>query len=77
MKFEKIYDWDGEVRGYKLGDFYLMKHYHWGNNYSWIINKTGDTFYFGYEWDKAVRSGEVEMVLTCKQGKERLKELNA
>ena len=27
MKLEKLYDNDGEVKGYKLGDYYLMKHY--------------------------------------------------
>lgn len=73
IKFEVIRDCDGVVDGYKLGDWYLMKHYYWDNNYSWIINKTGKSVYSYYEWDMEYRNGNVEVVNSCKQGKEILK----
>lgn len=73
IKFEIIRDCDGVVDGYKLGDWYLMKHYYWNNSYSWIINKTGKCMYTYCEWEKAYKNGEVEVVNSCKQGKEILK----
>ena len=75
VKFEIIRDTDGIVDGYRLGNHYLMKHYYWMNDYEWIINTTGRNFYFQRDFDKAVASGEIEFVLTCKQGKQRLIEL--
>ena len=76
-KFTKIRDdEDGEVRGYRLGDWYLMKIYTWDNTYSWVINKTGRRVYQDCEFWKLVDEGEVETVGSCKEGKERLIELN-
>lgn len=71
-KFEIIRDDDGEVRGYKLGHHYLLKHYTWGNNYEWIINTTGKFFYYNWEFENAWRNGEIELVNSCKAGKEKL-----
>lgn len=75
IKFEVIRDYDGNVDGYRLGNYYLMKHYHWDNTYNWIINKDGAMHYFECEFWKLVDLGEVEIVLNCKEGKKRLIEL--
>lgn len=74
-KFEIIRDEEEMVIGYKFGKYYLMKHYYWSNMYNWIINKTGQGYHSIIEWDKAKKNGEVELALSCKQGKERLIEL--
>lgn len=76
INFIKIYDCDGDVRAYKLGEWYLVKKYTWGNEYCWIINKTGRSYTFNSEYFEAYDKGEIEPVLNCKQGKARLKELN-
>ena len=75
-KFETIRDDDGDVRGYKLGDRYLMKIYTWGNTYYWVVNKDGRRHYSQVEFSNAIASGEVEIVESCKAGKQRLIELN-
>ena len=74
-KFEVIRDDDGIVSGYKLGSYYLMKRYIWMNTYDWIINKTGENYYFENDFWKLVHAGEIELTLSCKQGKQRLVEL--
>ena len=67
VRLEVIRDYDGDVRGYRLGDNYLMKHYGWsGNSYEWIINDNGQTFYYAHEWDK------YETVPSFKNGVEKL-----
>ena len=71
-KFVVIRDSDGDVKGYKLGTHYLFKRYTWGNQYNWIINTTGKDFYYDYEFQAAWRNGEVELVSSCKAGKEKL-----
>lgn len=78
MKLEKLYDNDGEVKGYKLGDYYLMKHYCSITNnslYTWIINKDGSNFYFNSEFDEAYNNGDIIIVENCKLGKQKLREL--
>ena len=52
VRLNVLRDYDGDVRGYRLGDYYLMKHYTWGNSYEWIINDNGQTHYYTYEGDK-------------------------
>lgn len=76
MKIEKLYDYDGQIDGYKLGDYYLMKLYTWGNHYEWIINKTGENHYYTCEFDKKLDNGEVILCDNFKQGKQKLIELN-
>ena len=73
-KFLKLYDEDGEVRGYKLGDHYLMKVYGW-SGYSWVINKDGRRHYSSVDYSNALANHEIESVSSCKAGKARLKEL--
>ena len=68
MKLEKIRDWDGEVAGYKLGDYELVKYYYYGNQYGWKIQRA---YTVGVVKEKEF----VEHVLSCKKGKERLVEL--
>lgn len=75
IKFEAIRDSEGKIDGYKLGEYYLMKHYYWGNEYEWIINTTGKSFYFQTEFFNELHSGGIELVHSCKQGKQRLVEL--
>ena len=76
VKFEIIREFDGTVAGYKLGNHYLMKHYYWDNSYSWIINTTGNQYYTSYDFHKAYDNKEIEIVLNCKEGKQRLIALN-
>ena len=71
-KFEIIRDNENAVQGYKLGSHYLVKVYSWGNNYDWVINQTGQISYFEGEFSEALANGEVELVSSCKEGKERL-----
>lgn len=75
IRFEVIRDDENSVIGYKLGNHYLMKHYTWMNQYSWIINNDGAVHYFDHEFWQKVDSGDVEICLSCKQGKQRLIEL--
>ena len=76
VKFEVIRDFDGNVDGYKLGNWYLMKHYFWDNEFSWILNKDGRCVYSSYEYSKKYDAGEIIPVLSCREGKQRLIELN-
>ena len=69
MKIEKIRDYDGEIMGYKLGSFYLMKIYTWGNSYSWCINSDGRFYYYQCE------QPEYGWYSSCKEGKAKLHEL--
>lgn len=77
IKFEIIRDYDKNVEGYKLGNYYLMKHYYWNNDYEWIINKDGTQHYPAGVFDKMLDSGEIELALSCKEGKQRLIELQS
>lgn len=74
IKFEVIRDMDGDVRGYKLGNNYLMKHYYSLNNndYEWIINKDGESCYLSCEISNALDNGEISFARSCKHGKEIL-----
>ena len=75
VKFEIIRDYvDGSVDGYKLGKWYLMKHYYWGNSYEWIINDTGQNYFYGYE--SISEMPNTFLVHSCKEGKQKLIELN-
>ena len=47
-KFETLRDDDG-VYGYKLGNWYLMKIYYWGNNYTWYVLSTPEIYLSTYE----------------------------
>ena len=76
-KFEVIRDVDGNVDGYKLGNWYLMKHYYWANDYEWIINKDGRQHYFTNEFHQLIDNGEIELANSCAEGKQRLVTLNA
>lgn len=74
VKFTVIRDYDNEVRGYKLGKWYLVKYYHWLNYYSWIINDTGQNHYYSFE--NPVEMPNTYLVKSCKEGKQKLIELN-
>lgn len=75
MKLEKIY-WNNcgekELRGYKLGDLYLLKQYTWGNKYSWVISKEYFLHIGSYEIGKLYDEGKIIFVDSCKEGKEYL-----
>jgi len=69
--------WDDSVRGYALGDYKLVKHYDWGNSYSWVIAKR-DTRVATMScefWRQVERGDIVEFPTSCKAGKERLADL--
>lgn len=72
--YAKIRDDDGELRGYKLGDYYLMKIYD-QCGYSWVINRDGRRHYFSDDYADALARHEIESVGSCKEGKARLREL--
>ena len=79
VKFEKIYEEledKPEVAGYKLGKYYLIKHFFWNNSFSWIINTTGKSNYSEVEFSDGYKSGEIILVTSCKDGKQKLIELN-
>lgn len=73
VKFYIIRDFDGEVRGYSLGDKKLVKHYGWGNTYSWVIaGRDVSVAVMDCDFWKQYDRGEIELVESCKLGKERL-----
>ena len=74
-RFEKIYDSEDDVRAYKLGRFYLIKHYYWNNNYEWLIQKDKEWLGFDSEISRGLENGTIEFGHSCKAGKERLIEL--
>ncbi len=61
VKFEVLRDDDGEVRGYKLGNYYLVKHYIWNNTYEWIINTTGKDYYYAL-YDEDIKAEDKVLV---------------
>lgn len=76
IKFEKIRGIDGEVEGYKCQEgYYIMKHYTWGNNYEWVINKDGDQFYPAHQIYDLQESGEIIICDTLKQAKAKVLKL--
>lgn len=76
VKFNVIRDYDGDVRGYSLGENKLVKHYGWGNSYSWVIAKKNISVgTMDCDFWKQHDNGEIEIVSSCKAGKERLVEL--
>lgn len=75
MKFEKIYDCDGIVSGYKCGIYYIMKHYTWCNHYEWIINTDGTNHYCESEFWKEVDNQNIYLCESLKQAKEKVKQL--
>lgn len=76
MKFERIYD-DNEIKGYKYGNYYIMKCYFWANNYDWIINQTGDNHYCNVEFWEEIEKGNVVLCDSLKDAKEKVKQLLA
>ena len=72
MKIERLNS--SYVEGYNLGNYYLLKHYSWGNKYSWILSKKCTT-YMNCEFNKAFDNGEIKFVGSCKHGKELLMKL--
>ena len=76
VKFNVIRDWDGDVRGYALGEYKLVKHYGWGNSYSWVIVKrANDVAAADCDFWRQYNNNELEIVSSCKSGKERLVDL--
>ncbi len=75
MKFNKLYDDDNSVKGYECSGYYIMKYYTWMNNYSWIINKDGKSWYADCEFWKLVNSGDVVLCLNLKDAKQKVEKL--
>lgn len=75
-KFEKLRDSDGDIKGYKLGNNTLIKHYYWGNDYEWFVSREGREYAgFGTEITKRLMTGALEIAHSCKDGKQRLIDL--
>lgn len=73
-KFETLRDEDG-VYGYKLGNWYLMKIYSWGNSYTWYIFDKPTIHLYDYEKSKMGPVGdghEQGYVHNLKEGKQIL-----
>lgn len=77
VKFEKIRDYDDSVKGYRLGKYYLLKFYTWGNTYSWCVTDTADIPATDLNMLKFEKEHFVKWVFSCKEGKEMLCALNA
>lgn len=68
MKKEVLKKWNGDVRGYKIGDYYLLKHYTWGNKYNWIISKEDFYAIMSCEVGKLFDEKRIEFVPSKKDG---------
>lgn len=69
MKKEKIYYTDGKLKGYKIGNYYLLKHYTWGNKYDWLVS-TKNIVYMACELMDAIQKKECFFVDSFKIGVE-------
>lgn len=78
MKIEKIKGYFDDVKGYKLGNYYLMKVYTLGNYCNWIVcsKEYLDDITFTFKRDELYNKNLIECVNSCKDGKQRLIELN-
>lgn len=76
VKFEVLRtDFDGEVSGYKLGNWYLMKIYGWGDIVNWYIFDEPKNHLYECEKSKMGYVGdgnEQGWVRSCKEGKQIL-----
>ena len=68
----KLFNTDGEVRGYELNGKYLLKHYTWGNKYSWMIADKDYYAIMSCELNKLLDNGNIRFVDNFKEGKEEL-----
>ncbi len=75
---EKIYNYDMKVKGYKCGNFYLLKNYYGTGiteRYSWVITKQ-ETGYWNYiDLRKAFENNEALSVDNFIDGKNKLIEI--
>ena len=74
----KIKDDDGDIRAYKIGDYYLAKHYSWNNYYDWVITKnldyaSGSTI----DFNRRLELGDIRFANSYKEGKEELLKIEA
>lgn len=70
---KKILDYDGTVKGYQIGNYYLLKRYTFKNYFDWIITKNfDDANLMMCEFDKKVNNNEIEFANSFKEGKEIL-----
>ena len=73
MKIEKIKS--SYIHGYKLGRYYLIKCYEWGNYYEWIISDILDSFSCSIDRRKAYENKDIKYVDSCASGKKLLLQL--
>lgn len=64
------------VKGYRLGNYYLLKFYTWMNNYSWCVTDTEDIPATDTGMRKFEETHFVKWVFSCKEGKAMLCALN-
>ncbi len=72
-KIEKLRDSDGEVMGYFLGGYYLLKRYVWMNQYCWCVTDSMDIPWFDCDFDRYKETHFLRWVHSCKEGKELLR----
>ena len=77
VTYNVLRDGWGDVRGYSLGDYKLVKHYTWGNSYEWVIAKRDTRVATTHcECWRQFDNGDIlEIANSCKTGKERLADL--
>ena len=74
-KFEVIRDDDGDISGYHLGNWYLMKIYNWSNSFNWYIFDEPKIHLYEYEKSKMSRVDDNNpqgYVLNMREGKKIL-----
>ena len=69
MKKEKVRTSTGEVKGYKIGDWYLIKQYNYfGSGYSWYISKEDHGQIMSCVIGRLLDNKEIEFVESMKDG---------
>ena len=69
---KKLYNGYGEIRGYEYNNKYLLKHYTWGNKYSWIIADKDYIAIMSCEIGKLLDNGNIKFVDNFKIGMKEL-----
>lgn len=72
-KIEKLKDSDGEVMGYFLNGYYLLKKCVWMNQYAWCVTDDMDALWFGCDVEKFADTHFFRWVNSYKEGRELLK----
>lgn len=75
MQIVKMRDDEGNITGYNLGDYYLLKMYSWGNDYEWVLSQEEEYPIYHHERQKKIENGDLVFVDSFKEGMQKLIEL--